>query len=153
MRVKFKCSLFGKTLCLWHLLYFLFLFIYFFFSVFFIVSMNCTRYSIAAYFELFGSKWRNVRFRSELNWNENLTFLIHFNPMFHFYTPWKRQKTKGYLTFSGGMKMECFSRKILLVLFQLNDTPFTETDKRRKIRARMREIRNAKIGNTYFKKC
>ena len=104
MRVKFKCSLFGKTLCLWHRLYFLFLFLSYFFSVFFILSMNCTRYSIAAYFELFGSKWRNVRFRSELNWNENLTFLIHFNPMFHFYTPWKRQKTKGYLTFSGGMK-------------------------------------------------
>ena len=27
-------------------------------------------------------------------------------PMFHFYTPWKRQKTKGFLTFSGGIEME-----------------------------------------------
>ena len=26
----------------------------------------------------------------------------HFSPMFHFYTPWKRQKTKGFLTFSRG---------------------------------------------------
>ena len=26
--------------------------------------------------------------------------------MFHFYTPWKRQKTKGFLTFSDGIKME-----------------------------------------------
>ena len=26
--------------------------------------------------------------------------------MFHFYTPWKRQKTKGFLMFSGGMEVE-----------------------------------------------
>ena len=26
--------------------------------------------------------------------------------MFHFYTPWKRQKTKGFLTSSGGIQME-----------------------------------------------
>ena len=32
--------------------------------------------------------------------------LPHFMPMFHFYTPWKRQKTKGFLTFSGGIEME-----------------------------------------------
>ena len=25
--------------------------------------------------------------------------------MSHFYTPWKRQKTKGFLTFSGGIKI------------------------------------------------
>ena len=31
-----------------------------------------------------------------------MTWLNHLSPMFHFYTPWKRQKTKGYLTFSGG---------------------------------------------------
>ena len=29
-----------------------------------------------------------------------------FSPMFHFYTPWKRQKTFGFLKFSGGIKME-----------------------------------------------
>ena len=33
-------------------------------------------------------------------------FLTNFKPMFHFYTPWKRQKTKDFLTFSGGMEME-----------------------------------------------
>ena len=27
-------------------------------------------------------------------------------PVFHFYTPWKRQKTSGFLTFSGGIEME-----------------------------------------------
>ena len=26
--------------------------------------------------------------------------------MFHFYTPWKRQKTKDFLTFSGDIEME-----------------------------------------------
>ena len=31
--------------------------------------------------------------------------LTHFNPVSHFYTPWKRQKTFGFLTFSGGMEM------------------------------------------------
>ena len=30
----------------------------------------------------------------------------NFNPMFHFYTPWIRQKTKGFLTYSGGIEME-----------------------------------------------
>ena len=28
--------------------------------------------------------------------------LIHFRPIFPFYTPWKRQKTKGFLTFYRG---------------------------------------------------
>ena len=32
--------------------------------------------------------------------------LIHFNLMFHFYTPRKRQKTLGFLAFSGGIEME-----------------------------------------------
>ena len=36
--------------------------------------------------------------------------LIHFNPIFHFYTPWKRQKTKGFLTFSRGIEMEHWTK-------------------------------------------
>ena len=32
--------------------------------------------------------------------------LTHFKPMLHFYTPWKRQKTRGFLTLSGGMEIE-----------------------------------------------
>ena len=31
--------------------------------------------------------------------------LTHFSPVPHFYTPWKRQKTFGFLTFSGGLEM------------------------------------------------
>ena len=31
--------------------------------------------------------------------------LTHFSQMSHFYTPWKRQKTKSFLTFSGDIKM------------------------------------------------
>ena len=38
---------------------------------------------------------------------KNIHFLfIHFTQMFHFYTPWKRQKTFGFLTFLGGIKMK-----------------------------------------------
>ena len=36
--------------------------------------------------------------------------LTHFNPIFHFYTPWKRQKTKGFLTFLRGIKMEHWAK-------------------------------------------
>ena len=32
--------------------------------------------------------------------------LTHFQPMFHFYTPWKQQKTGGFLMFSGGIEVE-----------------------------------------------
>ena len=31
-------------------------------------------------------------------------FLTHFSPVSHFYTPWKRQKTCGFLTFLGGIE-------------------------------------------------
>ena len=31
--------------------------------------------------------------------------LTHFSPVSHFHTPWKRQKTKGFRTFSGGIEM------------------------------------------------
>ena len=32
-------------------------------------------------------------------------FLTHFSPVSHFYTPWKRQKIFGFLTFLGGIEM------------------------------------------------
>ena len=35
----------------------------------------------------------------------SFTSLTHFSPVPHFYTPWKRQKTKGFLTFSGVIEM------------------------------------------------
>ena len=34
-------------------------------------------------------------------WSE----LTHFSPVSHFCTPWKRQKTIGFLTLSGGIEM------------------------------------------------
>ena len=37
--------------------------------------------------------------------------LTHFGPMFHFYTLWKRPKTKGFLTFSWGIEMERYRLK------------------------------------------
>ena len=35
---------------------------------------------------------------------EEEAHLTHFSPVSHFYTPWKRQKTFGFLTFSGGIE-------------------------------------------------
>ena len=37
-------------------------------------------------------------------------YFTHFSPIFHFYTLWKRQKTCGFLTFSGGIEMEYCSK-------------------------------------------
>ena len=31
--------------------------------------------------------------------------LTHFSPISHFYTPWKRQKTIGFVIFSGGIEI------------------------------------------------
>ena len=45
--------------------------------------------------------------------NANLT--THFSPMFHFYTPWKRQKTQGFLTFSGGIKVRLSALNLVLI--------------------------------------
>ena len=36
----------------------------------------------------------------------NIPWLINFNLMLHFYIPWKHWKTKGFLTFSGGIEMD-----------------------------------------------
>ena len=33
-------------------------------------------------------------------------YLTHFQPMFHFYTPWKHHKIGGFLMFSGGIEVE-----------------------------------------------
>ena len=34
-----------------------------------------------------------------------MSLLTHFSPIFHFYDPWKRQKTFSFLTFSGGVEV------------------------------------------------
>ena len=44
--------------------------------------------------------------------NFNLT---HFIPIFHLYTPWKRPKTFGFLTFSGGIEMRNWVKMDLLL--------------------------------------
>ena len=36
--------------------------------------------------------------------------------MFHFYTPWKRQKTRGFLAFSVGIEMEHCAKMALKML-------------------------------------
>ena len=38
--------------------------------------------------------------------------------MFHFYTLWKSKKAKGFLTFLGGIEMEYFRPRILIVEYK-----------------------------------
>ena len=38
-----------------------------------------------------------------IEWGKNL-YLTHFSTVYHFYTPWKRQKNKGFLRFSRGYR-------------------------------------------------
>ena len=45
----------------------------------------------------------NIHLGSLQNFTSNLT---HFQPVFHFYAPWKHQKTSGFLMFSGGIEIE-----------------------------------------------
>ena len=46
----------------------------------------------------------DVAFNVQNKWFKNL-ILTYFSPMSYFYTPWKLQKTYGFLTFSGGIEM------------------------------------------------
>ena len=39
------------------------------------------------------------------SWFTNHETLTHFSTVSHFYIPWKRQKTKGFLTFAGYIEM------------------------------------------------
>ena len=45
--------------------------------------------------------------------------------MFHFYTPWKRQKTKGFLMFSGGMEVKYLLK---MSLKRIKSTGFNYTN-------------------------
>lgn len=42
-------------------------------------------------------------------WDIN-TFRFRLNPMFQFYTLWKRKNTKGFLSFSGGIEMKYWAK-------------------------------------------
>ena len=59
-----------------------------------------------------GGKWRCKKnyFASDVlaAWplTRSLDRLTHFQPMFHFYTSWKRQKTEGFMIFSGGIEVK-----------------------------------------------
>ena len=50
--------------------------------------------------------------------------LTHFKPMFHFYTPWKHQKTRGFFIFSGGVEIEHLLKmgKVLVFVFIFIDS-------------------------------
>ena len=55
-----------------------------------------------SYFWNISQKWVNVSNKNvRAEWD-----LTHFQPLFHFYTPWKHQKTGRFLMFSGGIEVE-----------------------------------------------
>ena len=64
-----------------------------------------------------------------------MSISTHFRSVFHYYTLWERQKTSGFLTFSGGIEMEhwtWYGLKILkqwLSFGQVHDTR-TKTNSR-----------------------
>ena len=45
-----------------------------------------------------------------LFWTIQFLFLTYFSQVLQFYTSWKHQKTKGFLTFSGGVEMEYWAK-------------------------------------------
>ena len=47
---------------------------------------------------------------SRAHWSTPEMYLTHFSPIFHFYTPWKRQKTFDFVTYSGGIGMEHWTK-------------------------------------------
>ena len=59
---------------------------------------------------------------------ETYTSLTHFSSIFHFYTPWKRQKTKDFMTFFwrgrwvGGIEMDGGLGWSKLVVYDLENT-------------------------------
>ena len=67
---------------------------------------HCSRFFIATsifYFFCYSEKFCLLIFHpSESMQTENVNKFTHFWPMFLIYTPWKHQKTKGFLMFSGG---------------------------------------------------
>ena len=44
--------------------------------------------------------------------------LTYFNPMFHFCTPWKRQKSSCFPTFSGSIEMEHWRNGLISLYFE-----------------------------------
>ena len=40
-------------------------------------------------------------------------FLTHFQPMFHFYTPWKHQKTEGFFVMEKSYEYETLRKNFL----------------------------------------
>ena len=64
------------------------------------------KFNYLQYQNLQGKKRTVHKTQPELfSWNQCDVSLIHFSPVSYFYTPCKRQKTKGFLTFSGDIEM------------------------------------------------
>ena len=49
----------------------------------------------------------------------NSWYLTHFQSVFRFYTPWKHQKTGGFLMYSVGLELEQWLKMSLIIIGQL----------------------------------
>ena len=57
-----------------------------------------------------------------------ISLLTHFQPMFHFYTPWKHQKISGFLMLSGGVVYRNIGWKWVNPVILLNDHLFDKSN-------------------------
>ena len=91
------------------------------------VPLIYNRYINMYYENILYKRFRD-NFSPHLSSEFSQTHLTHFTPMFHFYTPWKCQKTRGFLTFSGGMEMisalNGLRRKFCVLLGQSSQNQF-----------------------------
>ena len=67
------------------------------------LKLFCKNFWWELNFYIWRRDWTLVIYRSLIEFS---LFLIHYSPMSHFYTPWKRQKTHGFLTFSRGIEID-----------------------------------------------
>ena len=51
--------------------------------------------------------------------DEVLTRLVHFSPVSHFYTPWKRQKTKGLKWVNTCDEQQFYIAKMMMLIFSV----------------------------------
>ena len=74
------------------------------------------------------SEWRECFFSKMDPQNSNFCNffyeLTHFSPVPHFYTPWKHQKTFGFLTFSGGIEMWHWTKMVNQIIISVSTARF-----------------------------
>ena len=78
-------------------------------------------------------KLRGVQVEKQMDRNDTHAgmgvSLTHFTPIFNFCTPWKHQKTRDFITFSGCIKMEHLREMAWEIFFQTIENKKKKQDK------------------------